>query len=109
VTGVKRFNAEGIAGLEDKPKAGRPPILDQRVRGDLINLAHHKPDTLVYPFKLWTLRFYKRPSKTTSVSISLARPFENGAKARGSKGTASRVGSTKPRNMIRSSQKREAS
>jgi transposase len=28
---VKRFNQEGLAGLEDKPKSGRPPIHDQKV------------------------------------------------------------------------------
>jgi len=52
---VKRFNEEGLAGLEDKPKAGRPPTHDQKVRSELISLALHKPDTLGYPFKLWTL------------------------------------------------------
>ena len=52
---VKRFNEEGLAGLEDKPKGGRPPTHDQKVRSELINLALQKPDTLGYPFKLWTL------------------------------------------------------
>lgn len=52
---VKRFNAEGIPGLEDKPKAGRPPTHPQSVRSALISLARQKPDTLGYPFKLWTL------------------------------------------------------
>jgi transposase len=52
---VKRFNAEGLAGLEDKPKSGRPPTHDQQVRSELINLALQKPDSLGYPFKLWTL------------------------------------------------------
>ena len=55
ITWVKRFNAEGIAGLEDKPKAGRPPTHDQSVRSALIGLAKQKPDSLGYPFKLWTL------------------------------------------------------
>ena len=52
---VKRFNEEGLAGLEDKPKAGRPLTHDQKVRSALISLAQQKPDTLGYPFKLWTL------------------------------------------------------
>lgn len=52
---VKRFNAEGIAGLEDKPKAGRPLTHAQSVRSALINLARTKPESLGYPFKLWTL------------------------------------------------------
>jgi transposase len=55
ITWVKRFNAEGIAGLEDKPKAGRPPTHAQSVRSALIGLARQKPDSLGYPFKLWTL------------------------------------------------------
>ena len=45
----------GLAGLEDKPKPGRPPIHDQKVRSALISLATQKPDTLGYPFKLCTL------------------------------------------------------
>jgi transposase len=52
---VRRFNAEGLAGLEDKPKAGRPPTHDQSVRSALLALARQKPDSLKYPFKLWTL------------------------------------------------------
>jgi transposase len=55
VTWVKRFNAKGLAGLEDEPKAGRPPTHPPSVRSALISLAQQKPDTLGYPFKLWTL------------------------------------------------------
>jgi transposase len=55
VTWVKRFNENGLAGLEDKPKAGRPPTHDAKVSSELINLALQKPDTLGYPYKLWTL------------------------------------------------------
>jgi homeodomain-containing protein len=49
---VKRFNAEGIAGLEDKPKAGRPLTHPQEVRSALIALTRTKPESLGYPFKL---------------------------------------------------------
>ena len=52
---VRRFNAEGLAGLQDKPKTGRPPTHDQSVRSTLIGLARTKPESLRYPFKLWTL------------------------------------------------------
>ena len=55
ISWVRRFNEEGLAGLEDKPKAGRPPTHDQSVRSELIGLALQKPDTIGYPFKLWTL------------------------------------------------------
>jgi transposase len=52
---VRRFNTDGLAGLQDKPKAGRPPTHAPRVRSALIALARTKPDSLGYPFKLWTL------------------------------------------------------
>jgi transposase len=52
---VRRFNSEGLAGLQDKPRAGRPPTHDQSIRSALIALARTKPDSLGYPFKLWTL------------------------------------------------------
>jgi len=52
---VKRFNAGGLAGLEDEPRSGHPRIHDETVRSALIGLATQKPDTLGYPFKLWTL------------------------------------------------------
>lgn len=55
LTWVKRFNEQGLAGLEDKPKSGRPPTHDQTIRSALIDLAKQKPDSLGYPFKLWTL------------------------------------------------------
>jgi transposase len=55
ITWVRRFNTEGLAGLHDKPKAGRPPTHDQKTRSALIALARTKPDSLGYPFKLWTL------------------------------------------------------
>jgi transposase len=55
ISWVKRFNEEGMVGLEDKPKTGRPPTHNQEVRSALISLAQQKPDTLGYPFKLWTL------------------------------------------------------
>ncbi len=52
---VKRFNARGLAGLEDAPRPGHPRTHDEEVRSALIGLAIRKPDTLGYPFKLWTL------------------------------------------------------
>lgn len=55
VTWVKRFNENGMAGLADKPRPGHPPMHDQKVRSALVSLATQKPDTLGYPFKLWTL------------------------------------------------------
>lgn len=55
VTWVKRFNEKGVVGLEDMPKAGRPPTHNAKARSELVHLALQKPDTLGYAYKLWTL------------------------------------------------------
>lgn len=52
---VRRFNEEGLAGLEDRPRSGRPPTYSDEVRSKLIDLAVQKPRSLGYPFQLWTL------------------------------------------------------
>jgi transposase len=60
---VKRFNEEGVAGLEDRPRSGRKPTHSQEVRSALISLALHKPRSLGYPFELWTLERLQRAFK----------------------------------------------
>jgi transposase len=57
---VKRFNAEGVAGLVDNPRPGRKPVHSQEVRSALIGLALQKPQSLGYPFVLWTLERLQR-------------------------------------------------
>lgn len=57
---VKRFNEAGVAGLEDKARRGRTPVHSQEVRGSLISLALQKPQSLGYPFALWTLERLQR-------------------------------------------------
>ena len=52
---VKRFNQHGIPGLCDERRPGRPPDHTEDVRSSLISLALQKPDSLGYPFALWTL------------------------------------------------------
>jgi len=52
---VKRFNAEGLAGLDDRPRPGAPRTHSEEVRSKLIGLATQKPRSLGYPFALWTL------------------------------------------------------
>jgi transposase len=52
---VRRFNDSGMEGLQDKQRPGRKPVHSQKVRSALVSLAQQKPDTLGYPFKLWTL------------------------------------------------------
>ncbi len=54
-TWVKRFNELGLDGLKDQQRSGRPPVHTQDIRSCLISLALQKPDSLGYPFALWTL------------------------------------------------------
>ena len=53
-TWVKRFNELGIQGLVDEPRSGHPPYYDEDTRSSLIDLVLQKPDSLGYPFALWT-------------------------------------------------------
>lgn len=70
-TWVKRFNQQGIAGLSDRPRPGRPAIHDERVRSALISLALQKPPSLGLPFNLWTLeRLQQRFEECEGVHLS---------------------------------------
>jgi transposase len=60
---AKRFNEEGLVGLEDRPRPGRKPTHSQKVRSALISLALQKPRSLGYPFELWTLERLQRAFK----------------------------------------------
>lgn len=52
---VKRFNAEGIPGLHNRPKPGRDPVHSEEERSQVIDLALQKPESLGYGFALWSL------------------------------------------------------
>jgi transposase len=60
---VKRFNEEGIAGLKDAERPGRPPTHTQEVRSALLDLALQKPRNMGYPFELWTLERLQKAFK----------------------------------------------
>jgi len=57
---VRRFNEEGVKGLQDRPRSGRKPTHGVEVRSALIDLALQKPRSLGYPFELWTLERLQR-------------------------------------------------
>ena len=52
---LKRFNAEGLDGLRDRPRAGRPVTYGPEVVGGVIATALTKPDALGRPFGSWAL------------------------------------------------------
>jgi transposase len=55
-TWIKRFNAEGIAGLSDAPRSGTPPTVTPAYRERLLVVARRRPRTLEQPYSLWTLQ-----------------------------------------------------
>jgi transposase len=52
---LTRFNVAGIAGLQDRPRAGRPPTYTPAEVAEIIAAALTKPDALGLPFGSWTL------------------------------------------------------
>ena len=52
---LKRFDCDGIAGLEDKPKSGRKLSYTATERGQVIALARTDPQKFGLPFGHWTL------------------------------------------------------
>jgi transposase len=47
---LHRFDAEGLRGLTDHPRPGRPPTYTAEQRAEVIAAALTKPDTLGLPF-----------------------------------------------------------
>ena len=52
---IGRFNVQGIAGLRDAPRSGRPPTYTPEQVAELVALALTDPQTLGLPFGCWTL------------------------------------------------------
>jgi transposase len=54
-TWCQRFNAAGLAGLADKPRAGRPATYSAHAVAEVIATALTPPEQLGLPFASWTL------------------------------------------------------
>jgi transposase len=52
---LRRFNAMGMAGLEDRPRSGRPPKYTPEEVTEVINTAKTSPRALGLSFASWTL------------------------------------------------------
>lgn len=53
---IKRFNGEGIAGLSDEPRSGRPPKVTGAYRQRLLEIVRRRPRSLGQPYSLWSLQ-----------------------------------------------------
>src|SRR3954463_12456132 len=54
-TWIRRFNERGLRGLENRPRAGRPPTYTAEQRAEVIAAALSDPKGLGLPFGCWTL------------------------------------------------------
>jgi transposase len=52
---LKRFNAHGLSGLEDRPRPGKPPTYTPEQVAQVVALSLTAPQELGLPFACWTL------------------------------------------------------
>jgi transposase len=52
---LKRFDAGGLAALEDAPRRGRPATYSPEERAEVVAAALHRPRELNLPFGCWSL------------------------------------------------------
>jgi transposase len=52
---LDRFDEEGLSGLRDRPRPGRPQVYDEQERGQIIAIARTNPQALDLPFGYWSL------------------------------------------------------
>jgi Transposase and inactivated derivatives len=68
-----RFEKDGLKGLEDEPRSGRPPVISEEDKGRIIAAARTLPDALEQPFGHWTLdRLNVYAKETLHIAISRA-------------------------------------
>src|SRR5262245_60253689 len=71
---LHRFNAEGLTGLTDHPRPGRPPTYTPDQRAAVVAAALTRPESLGLPFASWTLdRLRAYLSEHKGISIKRTR------------------------------------
>jgi transposase len=74
---LKRFNAEGLAGLEDRPRSGRPATYTAEQVGVVIATALTDPQTVDQAFGSWTfLRLARYLQEAHGIAIKHSRIHE---------------------------------
>jgi transposase len=68
---LKRYLAEGLEGLHDAPRPGRPSEMSEAYRAALLAAVRRRPRSLGLPFSLWTLqRLVDYLAEHTSIRVS---------------------------------------
>lgn len=74
---VKRFNQNGLSGLDDLPRPGKPPTYTAKERAEVVALTLVDPQTLELPFACWTLdRLVAYLHEEKQISIQRSRVSE---------------------------------
>ena len=72
-TRIRRFNNQGIDGLIDRPRSGRPRIYGQAARQTVCQLARTDPASLGLPMHAWTLSALQRHLAESGVAPAIGR------------------------------------
>jgi len=68
---LKRYRAEGIEGLQDAPRPGRPSPMTQAYKDALLAAVRRRPRSCERPFSLWTLqRLVDYLAEQTGIRVS---------------------------------------
>lgn len=73
---IKRFNAEGLAGLYDAPRSGAPRTVSTEYRERLLIVVRQRPRSLDRPYSMWTLQRladFMAEETGTRVSVTTVR------------------------------------
>jgi transposase len=68
---LKRYMAEGIEGLKDAPRPGKPSTVTDEYRERLVEAVRRRPRSLELEFSLWTLqRLADYMAEQTGIRVS---------------------------------------
>jgi transposase len=68
---LKRYRAEGMEGLQDAPRPGRPSAMTKAYTAALLAAVRRRPRSFGLPFSLWTLqRLVDYLAEQTGIRVS---------------------------------------
>jgi len=68
---LKRYLAEGIEGLKDRPMPGAPPKVTKEYAEQLLAVVRRRPRSLEQPYSMWTLqRLADYMAEQTGIRVS---------------------------------------
>ncbi len=70
---VRRFNAQGMSGLRDRPRRGRPPVYGPDERQVVLDVARTAPAKVGVPLESWTLTALQRHLDKTGLTPGIGR------------------------------------